>query len=207
MALLAFTTRSIWFLKLCFIVDMFVPFEAGLFIALLVRRVSSNSKLRLRCLMSGSCVFLASNIPQGLLLVYFIAGSAARMKAAGPWSFGLFVFGTFGASIFVLLHLHTLAIFRSLIRAEQRKANATPSMAPVQIETPCSVDSSGSQDWVVDSTRSLDKGPAGSRLSVDKENPSGCDSSLVFQQEAKGAWTFSTAKEVVGTCHPPGPHP
>eukprot|EP00300_Choanocystis_sp_HF-7_P003663 c12792_g1_i1.p1 GENE.c12792_g1_i1~~c12792_g1_i1.p1 ORF type:complete len:929 (+),score=231.90 c12792_g1_i1:36-2822(+) len=124
MILAALLGRSIFLMKVDFILDLHVNFEAGLFMALLVRRVSQSPVTRLRWIRYGVALFFVTRITQALMLGVLLL-NGKQLKYAGSSEHAMFVIGVVGSVFLVLIQTYTLFIYWLLYRADRRRIAPT----------------------------------------------------------------------------------
>lgn len=136
MIILAAWFRSVFQMKLCLVLDMFVNYEFGLFLALLVRRLSDNIRLRKCGIVFGSMVFIVSRFIQAAMLIHFVSGSADRMLSGTAEQQVLFVAGVVMSTFLLGLQLYTKLIYYKLYQKEVQNERVQNESMPVDIEIP-----------------------------------------------------------------------
>jgi hypothetical protein len=147
MIAIATVTESVFFLKLDFILDLMVTFEAGLFLALMCRRFSDNMVLRTRAILWGTGIFFVTRVIQVVFLIHLFVVSWDRMRGSASDK-GLLATGIIFATILVLLQFYTLAIYYRFYCSDM-KALAKQKKPSVESEETKS-DAAGVADSIVE---------------------------------------------------------
>jgi len=137
MLLLAISTHSIFLFKVDFVLDVFVTYECGLFLALLVRRLTLNSRIRKKFILAGCIVFGVSRILQAAVLIHLFACSAGRMLQDDAKQYAIFFSASIGSFVLVVIQLYTIRIHYMLytkevrVEREQCELDKTPATASI----------------------------------------------------------------------------
>lgn len=157
MILVAAVTRSIFIFKVDFILDLCVSYEAGLFVALLARKITNNYKVRSRLILFGCAYYFLTRALQAMLLVYLFAGSGARMLTGGD-AVNIFVyfFSLIGSTALVFMQLHTFIIFFILYNSDKALMNKQGDDEIPELD---SVTDTSSEQQALESTPQLRRQP------------------------------------------------
>jgi hypothetical protein len=102
--------QSIYFFKLSVLLDVMVTYEVGLFVAILLRRHSSDLELRVRSYVWGGFLFLGTRIIQLVVLISYFAETFPRMNNSAKNRL-LYALGVIFSSFLVVLQFYTMTIY------------------------------------------------------------------------------------------------
>ncbi|EOD04451.1 hypothetical protein EMIHUDRAFT_443034 [Emiliania huxleyi CCMP1516] len=127
----AAATRSVFMVKVDLILDGFVNYEFGLFVATFLRRTGASLVWRKRSIVWGCALFAVTRVLQLLVLFYLFIGSAKRMvHNGGQKDQFVFFFALICAVILNALQLYTLQIYRVMYLSDcKREQELTGTVA------------------------------------------------------------------------------